>query len=167
MINTKQAPRRELSFSSLGDLKAELDRLDAAHAAGNLGHTGNWTPGEIMDHLSKFWACSLDGFPPGKPPLMLRMVAQTLLKKKATSFGSQPPPGFKIPKGVDHFSPEPGIAYEKASERLRNCISRVESGEQHVPESPLFGKLTNDQWINIHLGHCAMHLSFLTFGNAG
>lgn len=160
MVNTKQAPRRKTEFNSLDDIKADLDRLDAAHAAGNLGYTGNWTPGEIMDHLSKFWAYSLDGFPPGKPPLILRIVAKTVFKKKATTLGSQPPPGFPIPKGVNHFTPESGIAYEKASENLRNCIARVEKGDQHVPESPLFGKLTNDQWINIHLGHCAMHLSF-------
>ncbi|MFI4892885.1 MAG: DUF1569 domain-containing protein, partial [Phycisphaerales bacterium JB058] len=69
MVNTKTAPRRELSFGSLDELGAELDRLEAAGAAGNLGHTGNWTPGEILDHLANFWTCSLDGFPPGKVPM--------------------------------------------------------------------------------------------------
>ncbi len=160
MINTKQAPRRELSFSSLGDLKAELDRLDAAHAAGNLENTGNWKPAEIYDHLGRFWTCSLDGFPAGKLPLPLRLLGRFVFKKGAIS-GSQPPPGFKIPKGAEHFLPRDGVTYEQGAEALRTCIERVEKGDSYVPESPLFGKLTRDQWTTIHLGHCAMHLSFL------
>ena len=162
MVNTKEAPRRKTDYRSLDDIKADLDRLDAANAAGNLGHTGNWTPGENLDHLAKFWACSLDGFPPGKPPLPLRLIAQLLLKKKATQLGSQPPTGFKLPKGVEHLMPTPGISYEQSAERLRECIQRVERGDSFIPKSPLFGALTKEQWTNIHLGHCAMHMSFIS-----
>ena len=41
MVNTKTAPRRELSFASLDELSAELDRLEAANAAGNT-HAQDW-----------------------------------------------------------------------------------------------------------------------------
>ncbi len=162
MVNTKQAPRRKTDYRSLADLKADLDRLDAANASGNLGHTGNWTPGEILEHTAKFWKCSLDGFPPGKPPLPLRMMAQLLFKKKAVQLGNQTPPGFKLPKSVEHLIPTEGVSYEQGAEQLRECIARVEGGQSHIPESPLFGKLTNEQWTNIHLGHCGMHLSFIS-----
>lgn len=160
MINTKTAPRRELSFGSLDELGAELDRIDAAYASGNLAHTGNWSPAEVCDHLANFWTCSLDGFPPGKLPLPLRLLGRYVFKKGAIS-GSQPPPGFKIPKGAEHFLPREGVTYEQGSEALRTCIQRVNRGDPYVPESPLFGKLTSDQWTTIHLGHAGMHLSFL------
>ena len=168
MVNTKDAPRRSVSFLSLDDLKADLDRLDAASAAGGLGKTGNWSPAENLDHLAKFWNCSLDGFPPGKPPLIMRVMCQLLLKKKATTLGNQSPPGFKIPKGVSHFAPSGDATYEQSAEALRTCIARVERGDSYVPASPLFGNVTGEQWTNMHLGHCAMHMSFISVdsGNA-
>ena len=160
MINTKQAPRRELEFKSLDELKAELDRIDAAHAAGNLGKTGNWSPAQNLEHLGSFWTCSLDGFPPGKPPLPLRIMAQLLFKKKAVAGGS-PPPGFPIPKGVSLLIPDENVELAGASEKLRNCIHSTENGDAYVPESPLFGKVTREQWTTMHLGHCALHLGFV------
>ncbi len=162
MVNTKTAPRRELSFGSIDELGAELDRLEAAGAAGNLGHTGNWTPGEILDHLANFWTCTLDGFPPGKVPMPIRLLAQVLFKKKAVT-GSPPPPGFKIPAKMDGaFSPREGVTFEQGMEALRTCIMRTQNGDAYTPASPLFGKLTRDEWIRINLGHCAMHLSFVS-----
>ena len=161
MVNTKTAPRRELSFGSLDELSAELDRLDAAQAAGNLGHTGNWTPAEILDHLANFWTCSLDGFPPGKVPMPLRLMAQMLFKKRAVS-GSPPPPGFKIPAKMDAFNPRVGVTFEQGMEALRTCVERTRRGDSYIPASPLFGKLTREQWIRINLGHCGMHLSFIS-----
>ena len=160
MVNTKQAPRREVSFGSLDELKAELDRIDAAHAAGNLGHTGNWTPAENLDHLAVFWGYSLDGFPGMRVPLAMRIVARLLFKKHAVA-GKQPPPGFQIPKSASHFLPREGVTYEQASQALHACIERVQRGDSFVPASPIFGKLSNEQWTNLHLGHCGMHLSFI------
>jgi len=161
MVNTKTAPRRELSFGSLDELSAELDRLEAANAAGNLGHTGNWTPAEILDHIANFWTCSLDGFPPGKVPMPIRIMAQVLFKKKAIS-GSPPPPGFKIPAKMDAFMPRQGVTFEQGMEAVRTCIERTRNGDAYIPASPLFGELTRDQWITINRSHCAMHLSFIS-----
>lgn len=161
MVNTKAALRRDLRFDSLDDLTAELDRLDAAHAASNLGHTGNWTPGEILDHLGNFWGCSLDGFGSSRCPAVLRVFASILFKKQAVA-GRPPPPGLKIPKAAPQFAPGEGVTYEQGAENLRTCIDRVRRGDAYVPESPLFGKLTPDEWTRLNLGHCALHLSFIS-----
>ncbi len=163
MINTKSAPRRELKFDTIDELCADLDRIDAAYATGGLGHTGNWTPEQILDHLANFWGCSFDGFPGGNLPLLLRVMVQMLYKKKATS-GHQPPPGYKIPKQAPHFLPRQGVTYQQGMQALRTCVERVKQGDAYVPESPLFGKLTRDEWTRIHLGHCGMHLSFISIG---
>lgn len=165
MVNTKSAPRRALKFSSLDELTAELDRLDAAHAAGKLGHTGNWTPAQILDHLARFWACSLDGFPGRKPPLPLRVVVRLFFKKKAIAGGS-PPPGFKLPKEVSFLLPGDAADFDSALANLRACIDRVNRGGPYIPASPLFGKLTEGQWTLMHLGHCSMHLSFISLSRS-
>lgn len=161
MVNTKSAPRRALKFSSLDELSAELDRLDTAHAAGKLGHTGNWTPGQILDHLGNFWTCSLDGFGPTACPAVLRVFASLLFKKQAIA-GKPPPPGIKMPKNAPQFAPRPGVTYAQGAENLRTCIHRVQRGDPYVPASPLFGKLTEGEWTRLNLGHCSMHLSFIS-----
>jgi len=161
MVNTKTAPRRELSFGSLDELSAELDRIDAAHAAGNLGHTGNWTPAQILDHVGIFWTHALDGFPPGKPPLPMRMLVQLFFKKSAVQ-GKQPPTGIKLPAKASYLMPSDDPKFAPAMEKLRTCIERVKRGDSYVPASPLFGKLARDEWTRMNLGHCAMHLSFIS-----
>lgn len=160
VIDTKKADRRDLTLGSLADLSAELDRLEAAHAAGTLTTTGNWTAGQIFEHLAVLPECALDGFPPGKVPLPMRLFAQLLFKRKAVT-GHPPPPGFKIPAGADHFNPGESTSFEDGLARLRAVLSRLDAGERMTHPSPLFGTLTHDQWVNLNLGHCSMHLSFL------
>ncbi|HED53413.1 MAG TPA: DUF1569 domain-containing protein, partial [Phycisphaerales bacterium] len=140
MVNTKEADRRALAFTSLDELKADLDRIESAHASGDLEHTGNWTPAQICDHLAAFWAHSLDGFPPGKPPLPIRVLMQMLFKKKAVS-GQPPPPGFPIPSKAAFLLPNDSISFSEALARLRMCIDRTMQGDPFVEQSPLFGRL--------------------------
>ncbi|MDX9911600.1 MAG: hypothetical protein RBS39_07210 [Phycisphaerales bacterium] len=47
MIDTKIAERRPVSYASFDDLARGLDLLEAAHRAGTLRHTANWTPGHL------------------------------------------------------------------------------------------------------------------------
>ncbi|MCB9845509.1 MAG: DUF1569 domain-containing protein [Phycisphaeraceae bacterium] len=159
-INTKHVARRELRFASLDELSAELDRLEAAHHAGTLAWTGNWTPGQNFQHLARFMTCSIDGFPPGKPPLLMRTIIRLIAKRPATR-GMRPPAGIKLPKQAAFFLPDPEVAFEDGLAELRGCLDRVGSGERFVAPSPVFGRLTHTQWTNLHLGHSALHLGFL------
>ncbi len=159
-INTRHAARRDVSYGSLDELAADLDRIAAACASGTLAHTGNWTPGQVCQHLARFWRCSLDGFPPGRPPAPMRWVAILLFKRKAVT-GAPPPPGFKVPAQVTFLHPDSDVTDAQGIDELRTCIERVRDGERLSHPSPLFGRLTHDQWLRIQLGHCSMHLSFL------
>ncbi|MFG0285431.1 MAG: DUF1569 domain-containing protein [Phycisphaerales bacterium JB039] len=163
-INTRKAARRDLKFTSLDDLAAELDRIQQAHDAGTLRATGNWIPGQILAHLATFWKCALDGFPAEmKPPLLLALIARLLFKRKAAS-GAAPPPGFKSPLKVrNHLEHGPGITFEESMSQFRAQIARTRAGERFDKPSPLFGQLTHDQWQRLQLGHCQLHLSFLHF----
>lgn len=158
-INTKQADRRDLSFATLDQLSAELDRIEAAQSTGTLRHTGNWTPGQVLRHCAVFMRCAMDGFPPGKPPAPVKWMAILLFKKKAAA-GQKPPPGFKLPKQASYLLPG-DVSFEEGLSEMRTMLARLRAGETFSHPSPLFGKFTHDEWTRLHLGHCALHLSFL------
>lgn len=165
-VKTKQerkaAPRRSLRFNSLDDLARDLDAIEAGHRAGTLDTTGNWTPGENLHHCAKVWAFALDGWPPdAKPPAFVKFIVKTFFRKSAVS-GKPAPIGIPFPKGLeDAFGPKPGATFEEGMGAMRRGVERVRSGERFTKDSPLFGHLTHDEWLRLHLGHCAMHLSFL------
>ncbi len=161
-VNTKACPSRALELKSLDELRAELDRIQSAHDAGTLTHTGNWSPGQILEHLALPWVCALDGFPPTKIPFILRMLARILAKKK-TVRGTPPPPGIKLPKQVAYLAPKDDTTFDDGMSALRACIERVERGERMTHRSPLFGSMDHQQWLNLQLGHCALHLGYLSY----
>src|SRR5690606_35833994 len=131
----RQADRRTLRFGSLDDIEAELDRIEQAHAAGALRATGNWTPGQVLQHLAIFWAAAIDGFPAEmKPPLPLVLVAKLLLKRRATS-GATTPAGFRLPrKARPHLEP-PQTSFEDGMAAFRAQIARTRAGEPFAARS--------------------------------
>ncbi len=162
-VDTKKCEYRKLTLSSLDDLSAELDRIQAAHDAGTLAHTGNWTPGQILEHCTILWKCALDGFPPdsGKVPFLMRLISKLLFKRFAVR-GDPPPRGIKLPQEAAFLIPPDDTTFEQGMASIRDCIARVARGDQMTHPSPLFGKMRTDQWLNLHLGHCRMHLGYLS-----
>jgi hypothetical protein len=163
LTNTKHAARREgLRYASLDELERDLERLEQAESVGVLRATGNWSPGEVFDHLAIFWEYSLDGFPREmKAPLPVRLAAQLLFKKKAAA-GYPPPPGMKFPaKVAPQLTPREDVGFADALARLRTCIQRTRDGEPFTDRSPLFGEFSRDEWVRLNLAHGTLHLSFL------
>lgn len=158
-VNTKEAERRSLSYPSFEALLADLDSVESAQAGGTLRTSGNWSPGQVMKHSSILIACALDGFP-GKPaPWLVRKLLVTLYKKKALS-GAPMPAGFKIPKQADFLDPgDP--SFEEGLAALRGVAERVTGGAQMTHPSPVFEKLSHDEWVILTLGHTSLHMSFL------
>lgn len=160
-VDTKTAERRDLRLSSMEELRSELDRIQAAHDAGTLSHTGNWSPGQVLEHLAIFMECAFEGFP-SRAPFFVRWIAIPLFKKKAVS-GEPMPPGFKLPKQASFMLPGDATTFEQGMSRLRDCLARLDAGDRFTHPSPLLGKLSHEQWIRMQLGHCSMHLSFLSY----
>ena len=159
-VNTRRAERREVRLTKLEDLRAEVERLASAERAGTLRRTGNWSTGQVFEHLGKFMAMSLDGFPPeATPPLWVRALARAV--KPRAIRGMPPPAGLKLPAEATFMLPRDVVGLEEGEELLLRQIHRVTNGERFTKPSPAFGPLTHEQWTQLHLGHARLHLSFL------
>jgi len=150
--------RQQLEFADLDRLAAELTRLR------DTGYTpqGNWTLGQICDHLAIFFRGSLDGFSQRVPWLIRVTLGKLILRSIFKNRGMRE--GVKVPKS---FLPgEPGDDAESVA-TLLELIDRFRAHPGDYHPSPLFGHLSREQWTALHLIHAAHHLSFLTPGEAG
>lgn len=155
-VDTRTAPRRNLSFATLADALADARRCAAADRAGTLRRTGNWTLGQILGHLAWWIDGAFDGYPM-RPPWFVRLLGP-LLKRMLLRRGGKP--GMRLPgvpagtHGTDLFSTDEGLA------RFERAVARLEAGPPSRP-NPVFGKLTHDEWQALHRGHAELHLSFV------
>ena len=164
-VNTKTAARRHLFFKCMGCLRGELDRIEAAHRAGTLTTTGNWTPGQNLDHCAVPLEEGLDGSTK-KVPFVVRMFAKLikpmLLKAKPDAMR----PGFNVGKSNPELMPSPGVTFEQGMARIRKTLARIEAGERMTKPSPWLGAMTHEEWVRLNLNHTAMHFGFLTYPGA-
>lgn len=154
-VDTKNAEgRRELRYDSYDELLADAERL----AAGEIEQIGNWSPGQIFDHLGRSLDASIDGGAP-KAPLMIRLVAGLFFRKKFIY--ESIPSGFEIPqKSAKVFKPEEGVGTEEGLAHLRAAVERCKAESKRAPH-PVFGTITQAEWDSFSLRHAEMHMSFL------
>ncbi len=163
-INTKSAPRRALSLSSAADVLAELDRIEAAHRAGTLNVTGNWTPGTILNHLAVWINFAFDGYPPDlRTPWIIKFIMGFRRKAMIDRVG-QFSPGVRIPGLADGTLGTEPASFEQGLVAARAAWKRLQASAPTHP-SPLFGPMTHQQWLNLNLAHANLHLSFLSVEN--
>lgn len=143
--------RRKLQFSSYQDILDDV-RLWAAQPHRKLG---NWSLGQICEHLAKAMTYAVDGAP-FKVAIWLRMFGR-LVKNRIISRPMSP--GFKLPKSAADYVPNPtadaeGIAHlERAIERYQQATAL----HAHV----LLGPMTRAEWDQLNFRHAEMHLSFI------
>jgi hypothetical protein len=157
--STRTAFRRELKLDSLADLEAELDRVRAAHHAGTLRASGNWTPGQILGHLAKWIGFYYDGFPfavPGVIRLLCRLFRAKLIAMPIK-------PGMVVRPKSGNVGDDPAYAFEEGWDRLRAQLDRIRAGESLAGPNPLFGRVTHEEAMRLHLNHAALHLGFLHY----
>jgi hypothetical protein len=153
-VNTaKVTGRRKLDYKSFDEFLADVDRL----SAGSPKTQGNWSAGQVFQHLANAFNGSIDGFPQAFPWFM-RAIAR-MFKKKL--IGGAMPAGIKMPaKLASAVMPEP-TSTETGLANLHAAVSRLKQ-EAHRAAHPVFGKITNDEWNTVHLKHASLHMSFLT-----
>lgn len=153
---TKVTDRRVLHFDSIDQVLAEADRLADAERAGKLKHVGNWTLGQTLGHLACWAEYDYNGFPL-KVPFFIRWFLQ--LRKN--SFLYKPmEPGMKIPRVAGGTLATDPMPLDEALPRFRRVMERLKTEAPTVP-SPVFGKMTHEEWIAMNLRHAELHLGFM------
>jgi hypothetical protein len=149
--STRVVGRRQLHFESYEDLLADVHAMNSQPTR----QLGNWTLGQICEHLAKAIEYAVDGAP-FKAPWPLR-VAGRVIKKRIISRPMKP--GFRLPKSAAEYLPvNPDAATGIA--RLEAAIARYREVPSVQPHA-IFGPMTRDEYDQLNFRHAEMHLSFI------
>jgi hypothetical protein len=157
-IDTTQVlGRRGLHFATIDQAIEEADRLAMAERMGRARCLGNWTLGQSLGHLAAWVQMSFDGVPmkiPRVVRLFIRPIRGRFLYKPMSA-------GRKLPRvRSGTFGTEP-LTLDEGLARFRQTFTRLKS-ETPTKPNVLFGPLTHEEWINLHLRHAELHLSFVS-----
>jgi hypothetical protein len=143
--------RRNLSFDSLDRVMPDVDRLLEGHKT-----VGNWTLGQICNHLAGAVRFSVEGMP-FRFPWIMRVAVAPMVKGSLFRTGKMRE-GIKLPARA---LPKPGLDDRAETEALRATLNYYAGVTEPLTDHPLFGTLTRDEWDRFHCIHCAHHLSFV------
>jgi hypothetical protein len=179
-VDTRGAERRSVRVASIDDVVRELDRIESAAMPEGEGLrvTGNWSAGQILEHLAITIERSMDGF--ARPPLSARSLPAGLAKLAAKAERTRVVEREKRLKAIllgAEMSPEgPSVAdageleppmqswTAQAAARLRVAIRRVQDGHSMERASPTAGPMTRAEWLEFHLRHAELHMAFIVLG---
>ncbi len=151
--NTKSTSRRTLSFKNLDDLVRDVQDVSKT----GVNSTGNWSAAQNIEHVAAVIDASIDGFS-FSVPLPIRILGR-LIRGRTLKKGLSP--GIKMPGSApDAFKPGPDTRLEDAAKHLADSVARANQ-QKMTAVSPIFGKLSHEQWVQLHCRHAEMHFSFL------
>ncbi len=150
---TTKRQRRHVHYTTLAELQADAEQL----AAGEYETVGNWTFGQILQHLASGINSSIDGFN-FKASWFLRAVVAPLIKNSVLTKPMKA--GYQIPKSAGDYLPPPDITTTTALKNLQAAIERLKT-ETPTAAHPVFGKMASQEWLSLHLRHAELHMSFV------
>lgn len=148
-----QPARRQVTYDSLADMLRDARRLVAANA----GATGEWSLGQIIQHLAMALNASVDGFG-FTLPWPLRIVGRYVIKGRILRNGMQP--GIQLPAAAVPALAPPAIDPATALRNLELAVAHFEAAQSYAPH-PAFGPITAEEANLIQLRHAELHLSFV------
>jgi hypothetical protein len=154
---TSERGRRDLSFSRLDEVMPDVDRLMAGYR-----RVGNWSLGQMCNHLSNALSHTIEGFPV-RAPWIVRMTIAPLVKRQIFRTGRMRE-GIKVPEAV---LPKPDLDDRAEAEALRATLRLYADAAGPFVPHPFFGRLSREEWDRFHCIHCAHHLSFALPNGAG
>jgi Protein of unknown function (DUF1569) len=143
--------RRTLTFASLEEVMPEVDRLLVGHRA-----LGNWSLGQICNHLAATIRLSVEGFPT-RVPWLIRKTVMPYFRRRVLRDGWMPA---GAPLARNH-EPRPGLDARAEAEALRATIHLFATEVGPMAEHPNFGKFSVEEWRRFHCIHSAHHLGFV------
>ena len=152
MITPSKSSRRPLKFKTPQELNAELDRLQT----GNYQKVGNWSLPQACHHLASTIEGSLAPAPNDVPT-----PEETAMKEKF--FGMvRSPEGMpeKLPIGNSALIP-PDDCTDAEIDRLKRAFETLATLPHKQIKVGRCGPVPVPEVTELHLIHCAHHLSFL------
>lgn len=158
MINTAKATdRRPLRFETIDQMLADIDLIASSDRAGTLTRSGNWTAGQAFSHIAAFINYAYDGYP---PQLRAPWIIKALIKPFKNRFLNRAiPPGRKIPGIAGGTLGAEMLSTDEGARRLSAALDRLRKSAPAQP-NVIFGPMTHEEWIKLHLRHGELHLSF-------
>jgi hypothetical protein len=150
--------RRPLTYSSLDQIMPDVDRL----MSDRYKTVGNWSLGQICNHLSGAVTASVQGFG-FKAPWILRMTLAPIAWRQIMKSGEMQE-GFKR---EEKYMPKLGLDDRAEVEALRASLRLLAAHTGPLAPHPFFGKLSREEWERLHCLHSALHLSFAVPDNTG
>lgn len=145
--------RRQLRFAEVSDLRRELETI-CTHRVKTLGA---WNEAQIVQHVTRLMEFSYNGFP-FRAPWYARLIARRFLPRFLNKGFT---PGFKLPSRAGALLPDDAVTLAAAAAQMAALLGRLERGEPMSQPSPIFGPLTHEQWVQLHLRHAEHHFSFV------
>jgi hypothetical protein len=152
----KVTGRRILRFESIDELMADVNRLAEAERQGRLRRLGNWTLGQTLGHLARWAEFSYIGAPL-KVPFYITWIVR--LRKRKCLYKPMRP-GVRIPGVTGGTLATAPVPLEDGLARMRRLMERLKFEAPTKPQV-IFGRLSHDEWIALHLRHAELHLGFL------
>jgi hypothetical protein len=143
--------RRSLDFADFEAVEKEIDRLQQ----GGYQRAGNWDLAQICDHLSQVMEGSLKGFSFQAPWILRKLLAPLILRHVMKTRTMRA--GVRVPE----MAPAARVDPDESIRRCRQLLQQVQHHTGEFQPSPFFGRLSPEQWRQLHLIHAAHHLSFL------
>ncbi len=154
MSRSNAPPRRVVHYDSLAEIVADAENISAApHET-----VGSWSYGQILWHISTAMNASFDGFGFQAPWFVRKLIAPffrwRFLHKPMSA-------GFKLPqRAAKVLGPSADISVEEGMKMLRDAVSRFETETPSAPH-PVFGPMTPDECLLLHMRHSELHMSFV------
>ena len=151
---TKPTIARELKFSTLDDILAEAKRIAAQPEAAS---RGTWTAAQNVWHVGRFIKAGVEGYP-AKVPFILKLLGP-LFKKQFTTKGFSP--GIKLPsQAADHMVAPVDTTTAQAMDMIESAVQGAKD-KGFLPKNPMMGRMTQQQWIDLHCRHAEMHFGLI------
>lgn len=144
-------PSRQLVFGTLGEIEAEIARLQGGHRC-----AGSWTLAQICTHLAEATEYSLTEFPSHAPWFIRYTVGSYFLRRILAT--SRFPTGIKMP---ERYNPAPAAELGTAFPRLQAAHAAFMHHTGRLARHPLGPRPVKADWLKLHCLHAAHHLGFV------
>lgn len=159
MISGCGARGRNLKFSNLDQVLAEMERLEVAT---DLQLQQPWSMYKILNHLAQSAEYSMTGYPQMDSPIVRTFARLAFNMFRSRGYMSHPL-GAPVP-GAPEIPEEGPVA--DGYQRLRNAISDFRAFTGVLFPHFSYGQLNREEWEVAHSMHCADHFSSMTYTTA-